>query len=308
MKLHQTPLTVLALGTLVATASATPRTSTAYAINAETIDSGGGLQISANYSQISSVATVTGISENSSPVPTVARHGYIRQLYEFLDYALLASDYSPPEVSSTQLIPAIAADDGTYVVIPTTGFTFAALEGPIPAISPTGLVDTATVYEETQAIVGATSPLFAGQLQLTLFVQDTLPDNYSTYAADGLPDAWQRQFFGLDNPLAAPLLDPDGDGQNNRFEYTAGIVPTNPLSRFLLRIDKVPGQPGHKQLTFSPTLPDRSYTVKSNPTLTGGIWEPLSSMADDNQQPVRHVTDMDATSATKFYRVEITKP
>lgn len=293
---------------LTTIAHATPRTSTHYAIAADTLDSGGQTASSETYAITGSIATVTGVSENSEPVPTIARHGYIGQLYDLLGYGLLASDYYPPEEGSTQVIPVRTADDGTNLVISTTGFTFAALEGPIPAISLAGLVETATVYEETQAIVGATSPQFEGQLQLTLFVQDTLPDNYSTYAADGLPDAWQRGFFGLDNPLAAPSLDPDGDGQSNRFEYTAGLIPTDPLSRFLFRIEPVPGETTHKQLVFSPTFPDRNYVVKSNTVLDGGTWEPLGSEADDNQQPERHVTDLDAGDPKKFYHVEITKP
>lgn len=297
---------------LAATASAQVRVSEnhGYAIVAETIDSGGQLiaSTSPDYSMIGSIAPLTDISENSSPLPTIARHGYIGQIYELLGYGLLASDYYPPEEGSTQLIPVRTADDGTNLIIPTMGFTFAALEGPIPGISATGLIETATVYESTQAIVGATSDLFVGQLQLTLFVQDTLPDNYSTYAADGLPDAWQRQYFGLDNPLAAPSLDPDGDGQNNRFEYTAGLIPNNPLSRFLFRIESVPGQTTHKQLVFSPTFPDRNYVVKSNTVLTDGTWEPLSSEVDDNQQPERRVTDLNASESKKFYHVEITKP
>jgi len=305
----KTPLNILALGTLVATATAATRSSTDYAIISDTIDFGGQAVTSADYSMQGSLGPIGGTSSGSSAgVTTLAHSGFIGEIYNLVGYGLLATDYYPPEVSTSQLIPVRTADDGTNVVIPTTGFTFAALEGPIPAISPTGLVDTATVYEDTQAIVGATSPLFAGQLQLTLSVQDTLPDNYSTYAADGLPDAWQRQFFGLDNPLAAPLLDPDGDGQNNRFEHTAGIVPNDPLSRFLFRIEEVPGEPSHKQLVFSPTFPDRTYVVKSNTTLTDGTWEPLSSEADDNQQPERRITDMDASETKKFYRVEITKP
>lgn len=291
-----------------ALAHGTPRSSADYTITADTLDSCGQLVASADYAVSGSVSTVTGISENASPVRSIVRHGYIGQLYDLLGYGLLATDFHPPEEGSTQLIPVRTADDGTNLVIPTTGFTFAPLEGPITGISPMGLVETSSVYEDTQAIVGATSPLFAGQLELTLFVQDTLPDNYSIYAADGLPDAWQRQYFGLDNPLASPLLDPDGDGQNNRFEFTAGLVPTNPRSRFLLTIAEVPGQPAHRELKFSPTLLDRTYTVKYNTILTGGGWENLTSMTDDNGQPERKVTDRAAMESRKFYKVEITKP
>lgn len=43
-----------------------------------------------------------------------------------------------------------------------------------------------------------------------------------------LDDAWQNQYFGLDNPLAAPTADPDGE--TNSFEFTAGLIPSDPQS------------------------------------------------------------------------------
>ncbi len=300
---------LILLSTLALTAAAhAGRTSDHYAIAAETIDYGGQRVTSSSYAIQGSITSVTGVSENTSPVATVARHGFIGQLYELLGYGLLASDFYPPEEGSTQILPVRTADDGTNLVIPTTGFTFAGLEGPITGISPTGLVETASIYEDTPAIVGATSPLFAGQLQLSLNVLDTKPDNFGSYAGDGLADAWQRLHFGLDNPLAAPLLDPDGDGQNNRFEYIAGINPTDPLSRFLLSIEPITDEPNKKELKFSPVLADRTYTVKSNTMLTGGVWADLTDQTDDHAEPVRSVIDHAANEQKKFYNVEISKP
>lgn len=307
MKNHLATFTLTTI-LLTASALAGPRTSEHYAITTETLDFGGQAVSSATYSIQGSITTVTGISERSEPMQTIVRHGYIGQLYEFLGYGLLATDYYPPEEGSTQLIPVRTADDGTNLVIPTDGFTFAPLEGPIPGISPTGLVETTSVHEDTQAIVGANSPLFAGQLQLTLFVVDTLPDNYGTYAADGLPDTWQITHFGHDNPLAAALLDPDGDGQNNRFEYIAGITPTDPLSRFQLRIAPVPGEPARKELKFGPIHSGRTYTVKFNATLNGGAWQDLTDFTADESNPERTVIDQSADIPKKFYHVEITKP
>ena len=88
----------------------------------------------------------------------------------------------------------------------------------------------------------------------------------SSIDANGLGDDWQFLHFGLNNPLAAPLLDPDGDGQNNAFEFTAGLVPTNPLSRFLINIAAVPGQPGQKDVVFAPIVAGRSYSEAASPT------------------------------------------
>ena len=47
---------------------------------------------------------------------------------------------------------------------------------------------------------------------------------------DGILDSWREQYFGtnfMDNPQAAALADPDGDGANNYYECISG---SNPLS------------------------------------------------------------------------------
>ena len=65
---------------------------------------------------------------------------------------------------------------------------------------------------------------------------DNIPDNFGSYAGDGLGDDWQVQYFGQNNPNAGPLRDPNGDGQTNAFEDTAGLVPNDPNSRFTFTI------------------------------------------------------------------------
>jgi hypothetical protein len=45
---------------------------------------------------------------------------------------------------------------------------------------------------------------------------------------DGLPDEWERAYFG--DLRYGPDDDPDGDGYTNLEEYNAGTDPTDPLS------------------------------------------------------------------------------
>ena len=184
------------------------------------------------------------------------------------------------------------------------------MSGPLTSISSSGLATAGAVFQNTAAIVQGISNGFTGSLSLT--VLNTTPDNFGSYAGDGLGDDWQVQFFGLNNPNAAPLLDPDGDGQTNAFEFTAGLVPTDPASRFVLTISDIPGQPIWKKLTFRPRLLDRTYTVKAKARLLTGSYLPLSNpSAPTDSGPdgqTRAITDLNAVGTTKFYQVEITKP
>ena len=287
-------------------ASANPRTSADYAITTEIVDATGQRTASVGglYANNGSTGQIVGIS---SQADESARHGYIGQLYELLGYGLLASDYYPAELGTTQLFPVRSADDGTNVVVPTTGITFSVLSGPLASISPTGLVTAGAVYQNTPAMVGATSAAFAGQLTLPLYVQDAIPDNFGSYAGDGLDDAWQFQYFGLNNPLAAPGVDADGSGLTNLFKYTAGLDPLDPNSRFVLEI-----QNGllatERRLVFHPRMPDRSYTIEFRASLSSGQWDPLGGTSFADQADIRTVTDHNAATPSRVYRVRITKP
>ena len=137
---------------------------------------------------------------------------------------------------------------------------------------------------------------------------DLLPDNFGSYAGDGLDDSWQNQYFGLNNPDAEPRSDPDGDGQNNQFEFTAGIVPTDSDSRFDLRVEPVPGQPARKRLVFSPRRMDRTYSIFSSGGLETNSWSELTDGIISDNGSERSVTDPNASQGRKFYRVRIVKP
>jgi hypothetical protein len=97
---------------------------------------------------------------------------------------------------------------------------------------------------------------------------------------------------------------PDSDGHTNHFEFAAGLEPTNPNSRFRLRVEKVP----QKKVIFSPWLSDRTYVVKFKDSLDAANWSALSSSFAVNSGTERTVNDTSATSANRFYRVEITLP
>jgi hypothetical protein len=290
---------------LVTTLHAGPRSSTNYGIAAETSDAGGQRTSSANYKNDGSVGLVAGISTVGSPAGT-AKAGYIAQLY---DVSGLVVNSAAPDVNESDTLQLAAwqlLDDATFLATNAGAVTWGIVAGPIVDISANGLLTAGLVFENTPASVEGTLSSFTGAMNFT--VLDTIPDNFGSYAGDGIGDDWQVQYFGQNNPLAAPGLDPDGDGGNNLFEFTAGLVPTDPASVFRLRLEAVPGQPTRKNLIFNPRLDGRTYVVKALPAIESGSWQPLATFNQSDNGAERTVTDLNATGAKKFYRVEITRP
>ena len=305
MNPHPMKIILLCIPVGFAVVHAGPRTSSDYKVTAESVDAGGARAASSSYTNDGGIGGVVGLSTVASPAQT-ARAGYIGQLYEVAALAVAASPTSVNEAQTTQLAATQVMDDDTTLPVPAEDVAWSVLSGPIAEIGSGGLVTTESVYQDTPAQAQGSHAGLLGVVNLT--VLETLPDNFGSYAGDGLGDDWQIQYFGQDNPLAAPLLDPDGDGQNNSFEFTAGLVPTDPLSRFSLTIAPVPGEPGQKELVFDPIVGGRSYTVMTSTSMAPGSWSPLVGGIEVDDGDQRSVTDPSAGETSKFYRVEITKP
>ena len=296
----------LFLALLTAAAQAGPRTSANYTVATDTADAGGKRTTSASYTSDGSIGGLVGISTAAVPAET-AKHGYLGQLYEMTGLTLAAVSLTVNETATDQLAAWQLLDDATFLAVPAASVAWSVQSGPLTSVSTTGLATAGTVYQATAANAQGTYLGQTGTLGLT--VLDSIADNFGSYAGDGVGDDWQVQYFGLNNPNAGPLLDPDGDGQTNLFEYTAGLVPTDAASRFTLTVQAVPGQSGQKKVIFSPLVAGRTYTVTSKPGLATGSYVPLtnpSAPSDTGQE--RTITDLSATGAAKFYRVEITKP
>jgi hypothetical protein len=288
------------------TVHAGPRSSANYTLATDTTDAGGTRASSAAYTHDGSVGGVVGISAVSTPAET-AKHGYLGQLYEVTGLAL--SSDPPAEVdeeATAQLAAWHLLDDASYLAVNANSVAWSVVTGPLTGISATGLTTAGTVYQDSPATVRGVYGGFAGTLELT--VLDSDPDNYGSYAGDELADSWQNRYFGLNNPNAGPLMDPDGDGQNNAFEFTAGLIPTDALSRFLLRVEPVAGQPTHKRLIFSPRFDDRTYDILTSTTLAGDSWTALTGGTVSDDDTERTVIDPNASEKEKFYRVQVSKP
>jgi len=294
---------ILVLFLVSSLAAADTRTSANYSMVTETPDAGGAHSTSAGYSSDGSIGGITGLSTVAAPVQ-VAKAGYIGQLYEVTGLVLGAGSVNVNETATLQLAAWQSLDDSSHLSVPAASVAWSTVSGPISGIDPNGLATAAAVYQDTAATVQGSLGGLTGMLNLT--VLETVADNFGTYAADGISDDWQFQYFGSDNANAAPQLDPDFDGHSNLFEFTAGLVPTDAASVFHWRVEPVPGFPTQKRLIFSPLVAGRSYTVKSATTL-GVLMQSLGSFTTSDANGERTVTDLNASGTTRFYRVEITR-
>lgn len=298
IKLH-----FLCCGLFLATPSHAGRVSTSYNITAESIDGGGRSATSAAYRETGNIEEIVGISSIAAPVE-ITKAGYLGQLYEITALQITASPATINEAGTRQLNGAQLLDDLSTISLLPSSVTWSVPSGPL-SISAAGLATGGSVFQNTPATAQGSFAGITGQLSLT--VLDTIADNFGPYAGDALSDAWQVQYFGPNNPLAAPAQDPDYDGFDNHFEYNAGLIPTDPTSIFHFSATPAPNQPGQFRITFSPRLPGHIYTVKSSTDLTTNSWISLSGSTTTDNGTERTVTDPNASTPRKFYRIHVMK-
>jgi hypothetical protein len=217
----------MSLSILVARAG--NRASANYTIPTDANDSGGAVLSSAAYSvQGSSAGLIAAVSSVASP-PTTDKAGYVAQLYDVQGLGIGATPMNVNERAQTQLSAAPLLDDQTTLAAfdPAT-VSWSIVSGPVVSISTTGVATAGTVYQDTSATVGGSAQSLSGQFNLTIL--NITNDDFGPYANDGIDDSWQVQYFGLNNPNAAPNVDADGDGEDNLSEFRSGGNPTDPNS------------------------------------------------------------------------------
>ena len=291
----------LLLLAFAATAHADSRASSSYTVPTDTTDAGGQRATSVSYTNHGSVGGIAGISTAASPAET-AKAGYIGQLYEVTGLELTALSQSVNETATVQLAATQVLDDESTLTVPVTSVTWGVMAGPFSGINANGLATASTVYEDT---IATTQGMYAGDTDtLDLNVLDTIADNFGSYASDGIGDDWQFDHFGLSNPLAAPLLDPDGDGDNNLYEYNARLLPNDPTS--FLDITLVPdATQGDALLKLSPGKAGVSYAVSYKDSLLDVSWTTLTAIV--GSEGILDFTDVAASGVRKFYIVTPTR-
>jgi hypothetical protein len=133
---------------------------------------------------------------------------------------------------------------------------------------------------------------------------DTIPVGTDSNA-NGLPDAWERTFFGTLG--VNPNADFDADGMSNKQEYLAGTNPTNSVDR--LRITNSSLSPGgtNVNLTWT-TVPTRYYSIQKATGLGSPVWADsgLGIISPAGSATTRAFTDTSAPA--RFYRIEAFRP
>jgi hypothetical protein len=265
-----------------------------YSLTPDTVDSGGLRGASASYS-VNASTTAGGAGSSAG---YTARTGFDGQLLDATGLVINASPQTVIEGGTRQLSASLLYDDSTTTLLPANTVAWSVQSGPLASVSATGLATAAPVYQDTTATARANYQSFTTTLNLT--VLDANPDNFGSYAGDGISDDWQVQYFGINNPAAGPLQDPDGDGYNNLFEYNARLVPTDRLSVFTFQIIDTTG--GGHAVRFSPRLPGSTYTVTGSSNLS--LWTPVAGLVTDSGT-LRTVLDPAGTGAPRFYFISV---
>ncbi|HVY69138.1 MAG TPA: hypothetical protein VHH73_04385 [Verrucomicrobiae bacterium] len=117
---------------------------------------------------------------------------------------------------------------------------------------------------------------------------------------DGLPDAWETQYFGSLSRDGSG--DFDGDGQSDRAEYLAGTDPARADSA--LRCTITTSAPSGWQLQWS-SVPGKTYHVQSRADLGAGAWADLGGNVTATTAVSTTLVSPNAGEATTFYRVVV---
>ena len=282
--------------------TAAPRGSRSYAQQTETFDAAGGKAAGGRYSNTASIGGVGGMSTVGPNA--VAKNGYLGQLFETANLTLNASPLVINEGGTSQLAAIATLDDGTVSHLAGRDLFWRVSSGPVVSIGAQGLLTAANVYQRSSARIEGRYP--GKNSFIDIGVLNVGDDDFGIYAHDGLPDLWQVQNFGENNPRGVSSADADGDDQSNFAEFIAGTSPTNAESHFSIELATLPGEPSQKYLLFSPRLYDRSYTVEYSLDLGAGF-KPLTNASQLDFDATRVVLDPNATEPNKFYRVKISR-
>lgn len=124
------------------------------------------------------------------------------------------------------------------------------------------------------------------------------PSDPSDTDQDGLPDDWERTYFG--DLSHDGTLDSDGDGLTDLQEYLAGTNPVNPEDT--LRFTSVSSNDSGYELTFN-TVAGRTYSILFKDAFDDATWIKLTDVTSPNGGAWTVTDTTVSTSRARFYRL-----
>ena len=173
-------------------------------------------------------------------------------------------------------------DDGTTVDLPPEAVGWEVLDGPVESITVAGVIRSGQVFEDTAASLRGVWLDIDRTAAFTVI--NTSGDYFGAVAGDGIDDAWQFLYFDRDGDgaldteeaeAAQPDADPDGDDQDNRFEFLSDHAPDDPDSFLDIRITGVSS--GTVTIELSKVVASTRYTLLGSGDL--GVTIPWTEVA-----------------------------
>jgi len=283
--------------TLVAPALGESRSSANFElIQEQSVAGSGGLCSSSNF-ELEFTSTSGGEAGSAN---FTLRSGFAGQLANPLALELSITPDPPSESSAVQLGADLRYDDGTLE----TGVaaSWSPLFGPVRSIQPDGSAVTIAVYQDTNSSAVAQFGGLGGVLATTVI--DTDDDNFESYGADGLPDGWQVDHFGLPpNADAGPGENPDADPHDNEFEFLTGYDPNDGSDFFRFRITSA--EPGSASFEFSKFIPGTRYRLFRGEHPAGPFKLPLLDTTVAKELQDVPFEDAAAPDGRAFYQVDV---
>ena len=253
--------------------------------------------------------TIAGFPAGESAGGVRLVPNFTGQLYDPHALEVTAAPPTVGEGGTRQMTARLEMDDDSILPVSANTVAWSETSTALEEISTDGLVSAAHVYQDTPALVHGTWRAIPDPDGFELMVTNTGVDDFGDYAGDGLDDDWQVGYFGLPpNPDAAPAVDADSDGQDNRFEFLSGFSPVDPAARLVLSVVAVDPAAGTADLQLNRMIPGRTYTLLSTPDLITP-WQPVGILEPvDLPQDNIIVQDPAAAQPRSFYIISISKP
>jgi subtilisin family serine protease len=139
----------------------------------------------------------------------------------------------------------------------------------------------------------------------TLVAGGTLnfPGNYTSLDANnnGIPDDWEKDYFGAVTTNRTQFTDTDGDGMTDYAEFIAGTNPTNAASRFYFTGELLQGN-NLIQMQWT-VVTNRLYRVNVSTNLAD--WVSVTDWLQASNNPTMDDAVTNSDGGAHFYRVQV---